>query len=189
MNDYLKSAVGRYKDFLTKKQIENEGYKINPISKFDAEIFIELKELIKKSGNEVANTILKEYKLQKDEDILDQLRQCNIDTPDSRLENLEDELDEGVKKETAKDTFLIINNERFASKLIFGYSPKDESTFDEEKYKIILNPCKKDATKLPYYANHTFEFFNEEDFKKTMELIDKQMKESNVKFVNGDNED
>ena len=187
MNNYFKSAIERYNKLLDRKQKEKGGYLVNPISEADAEIIIELKELLKKAGNEQALAILKEYKGGvADTEILDNLRQCNIDTSDHRLEEYEEEFgdEEKIEKKIKEREFIVLNDSRIEARLIFGYEPKDLSTFDEEKYQIRLNPCNVDATKLPLYANYKLTFYNEEEFEKATKLLDEQMKQANIKFVN-----
>jgi hypothetical protein len=69
--------------------------------------------------------------------------------------------------------------------LIYGYIPIREYDRDDNfKGRIVLNPCDKNATKVPLYANHTFVFYDEEELNETIELLDKQLEKANIKFVN-----
>lgn len=194
MNQHFKAASKRYSDLLPNNKKE-EGYLINPISTVDCEIIVELSELLKKAGFNKAVAILKEYKGQvKDSEIRDQLTQCNIDTKSKALkeayqdEDLIDEFSEEVKKKFKRD-FIIIEDHRIEAAMIFGYKFKDMSKGEFEEYKVVLNPCRSDVTRLPLYANEEFTYYDYFECKKIMELIDNQLEQSNVKFVNKETEE
>jgi len=184
MNQHFKAASNRYKDLLPENKKES-GYLINPISTVDCEIITELFELLKKAGFSKAVAILREYKGQvKDTEILDQLMQCNIDTKSKALkEAYEEELEEGFEKKFKRD-FIQIEGHRIEIAYIFGYFFKDNSDDDFEEYKIILNPCRSDATRIPLYANQEFVFYDFVECQKTIKTIDNYLEQSNIKFVN-----
>lgn len=202
MNNYLKAAIERYKKLLPKNK--QEGYLINPMSEVDCEIIVELQELLKKSGNNEAHSIMKEYKGQvKDSEIRDQLIQCNINTRDNDLfeayDNIEEDFEDGedniktLKKKVKelleviknnKRKFLIIKSYRFVTNLIFSYKKDDLSSIDKELYRLIINPVREDLTKIPIYANTEFYFDNEEECDEIIENIDIALQKANVEFVN-----
>ena len=192
MNDHFKAASKRYTGLLPKNK-QTEGYLINPISEVDCEIIIELSQLLKKAGFNKALAILKEYKgTVKDVEIRDQLLQCNIDTKPQKLsreaEEFIEDLTEG--KERNRDRkFIVIDEHRFSSDLIYGYKIEDKTEGDSEQYDIVLNPCKDDATRLPLYANEAFTFYDYDKCIETVKLIDEQMKKSNVKFVDREDDE
>lgn len=184
MNNYLKSASKRF------TEIKKSDYLINPISELDCEIMIEISELFKKLGASHVSEILKNYKCLKDEEIKDQLMQANIDFNQEKIKS-EDEVTE-KKKNLFKELlelfdmfkyFLVIGDERIDTKYIFGYKKDNNEDFSE--YYIILNPLNVENMKsLPFYTNHRFTFYDEEERDKMIETIDNLLKEKDVKFVN-----
>lgn len=184
MNSYFKAAIERYNKLFSKKQKENGGYLINPISEVDSEIIIELKELLKKAGFDQVTEALREYKGGiKDLDILDGLRQCNLDIKDKRLEEEGGEFNH--KEETVRyREFIELNGDKLDVHYIFGYHLKDLSDFNQEEYQIIINPIDIDLTTKPLFSNRKFTFLNGEEFKEAIYSLDKQLREAKIKFVN-----
>lgn len=185
MNNYLKSASKRFEG------IKEDDYLINPISEVDCEIIVELSELFKKHGARYVSEILKNYKCLKDEEIRDQLLQANINFNQNENSESVSEVTE-KKKNLFKELlelfdmfkyFLVIGDERIDTKFIFGYKKDNNEDFSE--YYIILNPLNIENMKsLPFYTNHRFTFYNEEERDKMVETIDNLLKEKDVKFVN-----
>ena len=193
MNKYLKSASENF------EKIKPKDYLISPISSTDGEIMTEIIELFKKCNQTGVVEILKQYKFLKDEEIRDQLLDCNTKFNrkelDKSIREYQDLLDdeegdpfvENLKKiADSKIDFVIIDNERIEARLIFGYRDKRGYNFDDDTFvgHLILNPCDKNATKVPLYANYTFTFYDEEELNETIELLDKQLEKANIKFVN-----
>lgn len=192
MNKYLKSASENF------EKLKQKDYLISPISSTDGEIMTEIIELFKKCNQAGVVEILKQYKYLKDEEIRDQLLDCNTKFNrkelDKSIREYQDLLDEeegdpfieNLKKiADSKIEFVIINEERIQASIIFGYRISTKYNLDDNfEGKIILNPCGKNATKVPLYANHTFTFYNEEELNETIELLDKQLEKANIKFVN-----
>lgn len=192
MNKYLKSASENF------EKLKQKDYLISPISSTDGEIMTEIIELFKKCNQTGVVEILKQYKFLKDEEIRDQLLDCNTKFNRKELDKsireyqdlLEDEegdpLVENIKKiADSKTEFVIINEDRIEARLIYGYKPERKyDPNDKFEGKLILNPCDKNATKVPLYANHTFIFYDEEELNETVELLDKQLEKANIKFVN-----
>lgn len=157
MNDYLNSASARYK--------ENKDIKINPISKFDAEIIWELRNIIEKLGANEIKDVLDSYKYLKDEDIFDLLKSWNKNNP------------EGVKLSIEEGGAPVVDFRRkfinFESGMLELYfiksADKDDyynfSTFEME-YRIVLN---KGFGENTMFADKTFSF-------KTPELRDERLK-------------
>ena len=192
MNKYLKSASDNF------EKLKQKDYLISPISITDGEIMTEIIELFKKCNQTGIVEILKQYKFLKDEEIRDQLLECNTNFNrkelDKSIREYEDLLDgedgdpfiENIKKiADSKIEFVIINEERIQASIIFGYRTSTKYDLDDNfEGKLILNPCDKNATKVPLYANHTFTFYDEEELNETIELLDKQLEKANIKFVN-----
>jgi len=198
MNKYLKSASENF------EKLKQKDYLISPISSTDGEIMTEIIELFKKCNQTGVVEILKQYKFLKDEEIRDQLLDCNTNFKKQEIEDLYEDLEEGdeggstksmkkllktiekLKEMLARKTeFVIINEERIMANVIFGYRTSTKYDLNDNfEGKLILNPCDKNATKVPLYANHTFTFYNEEELNETIELLDKQLEKANIKFVN-----
>lgn len=192
MNKYLKSASENF------EKLKQKDYLISPISSTDGEIMTEIIELFKKCNQTGVVEILKQYKFLKDEEIRDQLLECNTKFNrkelDKSIREYQDLLDneegdpfmENLKKiADSKIDFIIINEERIQASIIFGYRTSTKYDLNDNfEGKLILNPCDKNATKVPLYANHTFTFYNEEELNETIELLDKQLEKVNIKFVN-----
>ena len=197
MNKYLKSASENF------EKLKQKDYLISPISSTDGEIMTEIIELFKKCNQTGVVEILKQYKFLKDEEIRDQLLECNTNFKKQEIEDLDDDLEEGeedspksmkkllktiekLKEMLARKTeFVIVNEERIMANVIFGYrTDGGYDLLDNFEGKLILNPCDKNATKVPLYANHTFIFYSEEMLNETIELLDKQLEKANIKFVN-----
>lgn len=192
MNKYLKSASENF------EKLKQKDYLISPISLTDGEIMTEIIELFKKCNQTGVVEILKQYKFLKDEEIRDQLLDCNTKFNRKELDKsireyqdlLDDEEGDPLIKKIAekvdrKTEFVIINEERIAAYIIFGYRTSTKYDLNDKfEGKLILNPCDKNATKVPLYANHTFIFYDEEELNETIELLDRQLEKANIKFVN-----
>lgn len=198
MNKYLKSASENF------EKLKQKDYLISPISSTDGEIMTEIIELFKKCNQTGIVEILKQYKFLKDEEIRDQLLECNTNFKSQEIEDFDDDLEEGEESSTKsmkkllktieklkemlarKTEFVIINEERIMANVIFGYRQTRRYDVLDDTFRgsLILNPCDKNATKVPLYANHMFTFYNEEELNETIELLDKQLEKANIKFVN-----
>jgi hypothetical protein len=162
----------------------------------DGEIITELYELFKKADQKEVVEVLKQYKFLKDEEIRDQLMECNLNFKKSEVDvdengkqppSMQKLLDtiKKLKDLLAKKTeFIVLNGERIAAYTLYGY--RSEREYDTDvvfKGRLILNPCDIIATKVPLYANHTFEFFDEKELDDTIDLLDSLLKRSSIKFV------
>ena len=180
MNQYLKAAANRYE-----KKVGKE-FLINPISNVDAEVIVELSELLKKAGLSQVSAILKEYKFKKDVEIRDLLLDFNTNfkerihpiaklankvatSPDSEI--LEDEETEPEQR------FIGFNDLRYTTikkTLILGYrllTLIDQDT-DVEYSSIIINECDVLATKKPMYDNLILSYEDEETRDEDVEMLE-----------------
>lgn len=198
MNKYLKSASNNF------EKIKQKDYLISPISEIDCEIIVEIVELFKKANISNVVEVLKNYKFLKDEEIRDQLLDCNTNFKQYSVENdFDEDLDEDnpdslkskahlintIKKLKElldkKIEFITINEDRINSHLIFGFTIKEEYNEDECYVgKLILNPTDKLATKIPLYANYELTFYDEDKLQSTVEFLEKQLEKANIKFIN-----
>jgi hypothetical protein len=158
MNDYLNSASSRYK--------ENKDIKINPISKFDAEIIWELRSVIEKLGANEIVLVLDSYKYLKDEDILSLFKDWNKNNP----EGVESSKEEGDPLEVVDFRRKFIDFESGMLELYFIKSADKDDYYNfktfEMEYRIVLN---KGFDEKVMFANKTFSF-------KTPELRDEKLK-------------
>ena len=186
MNNYLKSASTQF------EKLKEREYLIAPISATDGEIVTELMELFKKTDQKDVVEVLRQYKFLKDEDIRDQLMVCNLNFKkkpvDEKQKSSADKMIATIKKLKdllkRKTEFIILNGERIAAYTLYGYRAEREYDTDVVfKGRLILNPCDIAATKVPLYANHTFEFFDEKELDDTIDLLDSLLKRSSIKFV------
>lgn len=162
----------------------SNDFLINPISKIDSEIIIELTQILNKSGRDDVTEILKKYKFEKDETILDSLMQWNIDNPIGSEQNEEGDL---PKKELAFLPPLIhIGDIVMKSFQLTCYRLIDE--LDENSgdyyYGIILNPIPDGypIKSVPYFANEKVFFESEEKRNKVLENIKEFAKNNGTDF-------
>lgn len=169
MNQYLKAAVDRY-ERLNKGE---KTYLIAPISKIDAEIIVEIVELFKKLNKMNVVEILKNYKFHKDEEIRDALLDANTNFKNESSTS-DDEQKEALSAFTTKRDFVQIGDERIFIGMINSWSKGERFCRKRGSmvYSIILNRFEKDLqlTKVPMYANHTFDF---DDMDERDEAFDK----------------
>lgn len=171
MNQYLKSAVNRY------NQLDKGGkvHLISPISKIDSEIIVEIIELFKKFNAKSIVEILNNYKFRKDDEIKDLLLDANTNFKNKVSEEITDEEDKkGSSILINKRDFVKIKDERILIWVINSWG-KDERFCPQKReiiYSIVLNRVEKNLqlTKVPQYANHTFDF---EDIDERDEAFDK----------------
>lgn len=191
MNKYLKSASENF------EKLKQRDYLISPISTTDGEIMTEIIELFKKLDKTDVVEVLKQYKFLKDEEIRDQLLECNTNFVREEFDEPEKGESNGSTKKLLKTIqklkemlenkteFVVLNEERINAQLIYGYKTEGEyDIHDNFIGKLVLNPCDKNATKVPLYANHTLIFYSEEMLNETIELLDRQLEKAKVKFVN-----
>ena len=191
MKEYLRSASSRF------EKLKEKDYVISPISTVDSEIIVEIIELFNKCGRREVSTILKQYKYLKDEEIRDQLMQCNLDITaknyedngDGEISELLDTIDELKGKLDERTKYIELGRDNIKANLIFGFKTEEHLTGEEVFLgKLILNPVDRGATKIPLYANHTIDCYNEEKFENLVESFKEQMKSAGVEFVKEENE-
>lgn len=179
MNKYLKSALSNF------EKIKEKEYLISPISEIDCEVMVEIVELFTKLGMRDVVQVLKQYKYLKDEEIRDQLIECNMKFNADEYKEVDDEIADFIDeiKETKRD-FVTIGEESILGNLIFGFKTIEDYT-EEENFigKLILNPVDISATKQPLYSNHTITFYSEGHMESEMNNFKQQLKKINVKFV------
>lgn len=172
MNQYLKSATTRF------SQLNKEGksHLISPISEMDAEIMVEIIELFKKLNKMNVVEILKNYKFHKDEEIRDALLDANTNFKNE--ENVSDDSKEDSASSVfiTKRDFIKIKDERVYIWAINSWG-KDErfcKKRHEIVYSIVLNRVEKNLqiTKVPMYANHTFDFEEFDEREEAFERLD-----------------
>lgn len=175
MNKYLKSAVNRY------NQLNKGGknYLISPISEMDAEIVVEIIELFKKVNFKSVVEVLNNYKFQKDEEIRDLLLDINTNFNSNAKtdESLRDK--DNLVLPVKKRDFVKIKDERISISMINSWG-KDERFCPERGeivYYIVLNRVDKNlqVTKVPFYANHSFDFDDIDERDEAFDKLDKDL--------------
>lgn len=200
-NDYIKSAVNRYKESFKEEKM------IHPISEMDVRIINELRKFISKTNlSETVLPILDNYKFEKDEDILGQLKELNNFTKPSKETVIDKLIDFAIndvkeEEEKEKDTpfYLEVQNSFIAIGTIFGLDSVDDVEYDGSEedeeyggipvYKIIINPLhEKDLKNVPPYADFELLYYEEEERNKELEriktILDKVSKSKKTKKSN-----
>jgi len=168
MNKFLNSASERF------DKLKGRDFLINPISKADCEIVIELGQILKKVGLTEILQILDSYKELKDEEIRDRLLQWNIDNPTWGIKKLANKLANQIVGDEEDEETKLFSPVYFKIKefMFHQYDFRGLKTFekfDEAKadyvYGIILNPVPDSMPlkSVPPYANERVEFNTEED--------------------------
>jgi len=175
MNKYFNSAVSRFK-----KKFEEE-FKISPISEKDAEVIVEIKEILRKNGLNDIKEFLEDYKFLADQEILDKLMQYNIDNP---------EIIDKDKQEKLPRKFIIAKGQRIEAIYLYGYQKKIKKDFEtyDNKYYILLNPTPPEVKKVPLYGNHLIQLDSQQEMEKYVLILDSLMEGNNCEFLDIDEE-
>jgi len=186
MNDYLKSASNRFEEKFKKE------FLINPISKIDAEIIVELGQILKKLNATDVKAILDEYKFKKDSEVRDDLLQWNIDHKYGSNKTKPNEDDVEITDENSFPPLIKIGDFYMRGYHLHNFDLFEEFNEEYEEYVfgIILNPVPvaADLKKIPLYCNEKIMFTTEEDRNKVLTNIIQFLNESGVGFIdlNGD---
>ena len=178
MNVHLKASSNRYSD-------KDKGFLINPISTLDAQIIEELIVFTKKVNLTVLSDILEDYKLDKDTDTLDKLRDLNSTTQSKGEDGGEgakllSKILSGIKLHK----YIKIAGKRINLSLIYGYDSEDIDRDGKLIYLIILNPVPDNTKQVPLYANCTFSFLKAEERDKVLEVLDSNFEQNKGEFLN-----
>lgn len=158
MKDYLKKAIEKYPcEELEAKINKGEPLKINPISKIDADIIVEIIELLRKYNSNVAIndaiSIIEQWKYLKDTDILNKLIQLNLDVSKAIADNSSNE---GGAAPVIR--YLNINGSRIDLNLFISHEVYETSENGNIQYVLKLNPVHEKSKNFPMYANLEFNF-------------------------------
>jgi hypothetical protein len=171
MNEYLKICSARYPKNL-------ESNLIHPISVTDAEIFVELGEILRKANLTKVKALLDKYKYLKDEKIRDALLQYNIDHPEGIESSTGDEKPVSEKKSGLgllfTRNFIFFKDFRIDIQYIRSYEKQDEFDYvkGEMIYKIVINPLPETTTILNTTSNKTVSYTDPEQRDQDFELLD-----------------
>jgi hypothetical protein len=185
MNKFFKSATDRY------SKIKEKDYLIAPISEVDAEIIVELSQILKKAGLTEVCEILKNYKELKDEEIRDNLLQWNIDNPSmgvAKLANtLADKLTDDLEGngEPPRPPYVTIKELTFRVFELRGYVIRDryDEVLEDLIYELILNPTPENTKQVPLYANYVIEFEDEENRNRVLEELKSVLSDSGIDLI------
>ena len=179
MKAHLRSAVERF------DKIKPKEFLINPISEVDCEIITELGEIFKKQGMVDIFEIIRTYKELKDEDILEQLQQWNIDHPNGQVRNLTSVEEKKIDEEPVKYApYFNIGDLIFRSfdfKGLEMFERLDES--GNYKYGVKINPTPDHAKQVPLYSNYCIEWFSEEDRNEVILKLKEVLEEDGIDFI------
>jgi hypothetical protein len=178
MKQHLKSASERYLAFKQKE------FKINPISSVDAEIIVELSEIIKKLDKPNIKSILDQWKYLSDEEVRDMLMQANLDLAACKSDgDLENPLKNTFKPRKIK--FLRFMGKRLVVDFIIMISTKEglNITTRNYEYKIIINEDVAVGAKMGALENIEFIFFNEESRDIALVELDTLLEGEEIEFI------
>lgn len=167
MKNYLKAAVERY-------SIE-DGQLIHPISDTDANIVNELTSIFRLIGAVVVSDVLDEYKLQKDSDILEKIKEIRKVVEDKRG---------GQKEEDKGKQSYLIRYSKFGQKRIDLFQVISyEGEYYNGRYCILLNPTPDAAKNVPMYANSIISFDSEKSRDEALSLLDNYFRNTRGMFL------
>jgi hypothetical protein len=184
MNEYLKVSTGRYPKNM-------ESALIHPISEIDAEIIVEIMEILKKVDRADVKGLLDKYKYLKDEKIRDALLQWNIDHPIGTDLATEQESGQSqpilpVVAEYIRE-FIYIKSFRIELAFIHVYEKKDEYNYGRNamEYFIIINALPETTDVRNTTSNKKIIYDDMEERDRDFETLDNYMTDSNrIKFIN-----
>lgn len=187
INKFLQSSVERFPKELEKSLI-------HPLSKIDAEIIIEVIEIIKKTGLTEIKALLDQYKYLKDIEVYDQLQDWNLKHPLLIQEEKED--DKEKKKEGSfgflfKRNFIYFKDLRIDVSYIHCYEKSDEYNFvkNEMEYKIIFNQLPESTSITNVTTNKTIKYSDMDKRDNDFEALDSFMENfEGMKFINKKND-
>lgn len=187
MNKFLKSAVTRYEALKGTKD-----YLINPISTVDAEIMIELGQILKKLGAKDLFEILNSYKEVKDAEIRDTLIEWNIQHPSGGnkdalskvFDRVFNKIETEEKEEEKYPPFIRISNLTMRIYDLKGLE-LTERVDDEGNYKwgIVINPTPDHVKQIPLYSNYRVEFFSEKNRNDVLKKLESVFSENGTDFI------
>lgn len=181
MNKFLESSVERFPKELEKTLI-------HPLSRIDAEIIIEISEIIKKTGLTEIKALLDQYKYLKDTEVYSQLQDWNLKHP-----LLIPEEKEGEKKKGSglsflfKRNFIYFKDLRIDVSSIRCYEKSDEYNFvkNEMEYEIIFNRLPETTGVTNVTTQKVIKYSDIERRDQDFEALDSFMENfEGIKFIN-----
>ena len=179
MKQHLKSASERYLAFKQKE------FKINPISSVDAEIIVELSEIIKKLDKPNIKSIIDQWKYLSDEEVRDMLMQANLDLAACKSDG---DSENPLKKmfEPLKTKFLRFMGRRLQIDFITIISTKEGYNISTRnyEYKIIINEdVAVGAKNMGALKDIEFIFFDEESRDIALIELDTLLEGEEIEFI------
>ena len=181
MNKYLRSAADRF------DKIKNDNnFLINPMSTQDAEIFVEIGQILKKCKLNDVLAILSEYKSISDAEIRDNLLQWNIDHP-AVTSNLKDQVSEVIGETLNRRVpWIQIKGAALPVNELFGFRLIERLEGDNYYYIIVINPTPEHVKNIPMYANEEFIYHSEENRNSVIEKLKLFLEDNGHDFVKMD---
>lgn len=152
------------------EQYEQEHSPIQPISKIDGDIILEIIEHLRLNdiGEDILS-ILYSYKMNDDSEILNELIELNK---------------ERLTYQTKERYFISIQNRMIDIRYINSISTeKIFNSVSQPKYMIILNPS-TEPNKTNPITNIKLTYFDEGQYKKALNELLTQLEKFNVKIIN-----
>lgn len=180
LNKFLESSVERFPKDLEKSLI-------HPISKIDAEIIIEIGEIIKKVGLTEIKSLLDQYKYLKDSDVYTQLQDWNLKHPLLVQEEGKEKKKEGGLSFLFKRNFIYFKDLRIDVSYIRCYEKLDEYNFvkNEMEYEIIFNRLPESTDVKNVVTHKVIKYGDIERRDQDFEALDSFMENfEGIKFIN-----
>lgn len=170
MNKYLTSAVERF------DEIKEKNYLISPLSKNDVTIIELLLSALKLSGREDVLAIMQSYKLESDEEIIDQLTKLIAIPAKKSIKDVISDVMNGVDSELVlKTKYVIIKGERIPEWALKGYTYGKfwNHKRQEMLWTLTLNPQSVgDLKSVPLYINKQFIFNSQSEMMDVVKKLD-----------------
>lgn len=155
-----------------------EDSSISSISMVDAEIIVELREALKKIGNEVLVEILSRWKKSSDEDVRDQLLSFNINFGKSQV------VSEKESKQQFSDSMIEIGDYTIKTKFLVSLK-KEDSCYDALRdgkvtYDIVIN---EDLSDKLLMCNTHVTFPSRRVRDQVYQELKEKLKKCNIRFI------
>ena len=179
MNKFFKSAVDRF------HKIKERDYLISPISEIDAEIIVEIGQILKKVGLDSVNIILANWKENKDEEVRDDLLQWNIDDSNIKKQTVGQVMTEAVDKlvEEARKPEPTIEIREIITGIYNIVAIESGEDLINDRFWIIINPTPEGTKRVPIFANRKILYCDEESRDSALESIKEALRKDGSEYI------
>lgn len=162
---HIQSAIKRHYGAI------GDEFSLAPISKVDVDITNELVELLKKYEEFDAVRVMEKYKLNPDSEILENLMTLNVQVLQERGDP-DFKGGDGEEKLPFWIHFNDIGRNRVLRPNVMNFCPLDGVGRDEGQYGILLNKTPENVKQVPFHANETLLYDEENEREKDMMLLE-----------------